>query len=73
MSTLEGKVALVAGATRGAGRGIAIDNFNEAMAKEIIGKVRSSKALILDLRGNPGGYVKTLEVFMGHFFEQDVK
>ncbi len=48
-------------------------SFDEAMAKEIIGKVRSSKALILDLRGNPGGYVKTLEVFMGHFFDQDVK
>ena len=48
-------------------------SFDEATAKEIIGKVRSSKALILDLRGNPGGYVKTLEVFMGHFFEQDTK
>jgi carboxyl-terminal processing protease len=48
-------------------------SFDEATAKEIISKVRNSKALILDLRGNPGGYVKTLEVFMGHFFEQDVK
>ena len=48
-------------------------SFDEATAKEIIGKVRSSKALILDLRGNPGGYVKTLEAFMGHFFDKDVK
>jgi C-terminal processing protease CtpA/Prc len=38
-----------------------------------IGKFRNRKALILDLRGNPGGYVDTLERFAGYFFPQDVK
>jgi carboxyl-terminal processing protease len=38
-----------------------------------IGKFRNRKALILDLRGNPGGYVSTLERFAGYFFTGDVK
>jgi carboxyl-terminal processing protease len=38
-----------------------------------IGKFRNRKALILDLRGNPGGYVDTLERFAGYFFTRDVK
>ncbi len=31
------------------------------------------KTLILDLRGNPGGYIETLKQVIGHLFEQDVK
>jgi len=38
-----------------------------------IGKFRNRKALILDLRGNPGGYVDTLERLAGYFFTRDVK
>ncbi|MDQ2856186.1 MAG: S41 family peptidase [Acidobacteriota bacterium] len=38
-----------------------------------IGKFRNRKALILDLRGNPGGYVTTLERLAGYFFAGDVK
>ena len=38
-----------------------------------IGKFRNRKALILDLRGNEGGYVDTLERLAGHFFDHDVK
>jgi len=38
-----------------------------------IGKFRNRKALILDLRGNPGGKVDTLERFAGYFFGRDVK
>lgn len=36
-------------------------------------KARKREALILDLRGNPGGYVKTLEWFAGYFFEKEIK
>jgi carboxyl-terminal processing protease len=34
---------------------------------------RGHKALILDLRGNHGGYVKILNRLLGYFFETDVK
>ena len=36
-------------------------------------KARSRDALILDLRGNSGGYVTTLKRLVGHFFESDTK
>ena len=36
-------------------------------------KFRNHKALILDLRGNGGGYELTLQRLLGFFFEQDVK
>jgi len=39
----------------------------------MMGKARKREALILDLRGNPGGYVKTLEWFAGYFFDKEVK
>jgi carboxyl-terminal processing protease len=39
----------------------------------MMGKARKREALILDLRGNPGGYVKTLEWFMGYFFDKEIK
>lgn len=35
--------------------------------------VGSRSALILDLRGNPGGYIKTLERLSGNFFDHDLK
>ncbi len=37
------------------------------------GKIRKGKALIVDLRGNPGGAVDTLKYFIGMFFDHDVK
>jgi carboxyl-terminal processing protease len=37
------------------------------------GKIRKGKALIVDLRGNPGGAVDTLKNFTGMFFDHDVK
>ncbi len=37
------------------------------------GKIRKHKALIVDLRGNPGGSVDTLNYFTGMFFDHDVK
>lgn len=37
------------------------------------GKIGNSSSLILDLRGNGGGYVKTLERLAGYFFDKDLK
>ena len=39
----------------------------------LMGKARKHRALILDLRGNPGGYEETLKWFVGHLFEKDIK
>ena len=36
-------------------------------------KVMKHKNLILDLRGNSGGYIETLKMMLGHFFDHDVK
>ena len=36
-------------------------------------KVRKHKALVLDLRGNPGGAVDTLKNVLGNVFDHDVK
>lgn len=39
----------------------------------LMAKAKGKHTLILDLRGNPGGYVDTLEKLAGHFFEKDLK
>ena len=39
----------------------------------LIEKANGKHTLILDLRGNPGGYVVTLEKLAGYFFEKDTK
>ena len=39
----------------------------------MFGIVRKHKTLILDLRGNPGGAVSTLERMVGNVFDHDVK
>ena len=36
-------------------------------------RVKGKRNVILDLRGNGGGYVKTLEQLAGHFFDKDMK
>lgn len=38
-----------------------------------IGKVMKSKSLVIDLRGNSGGYTETLKAMLGHFFDHEVK
>lgn len=40
---------------------------------EMMGKARNFKTLIIDLRGNGGGYVKSLERLAGYFFDHEVK
>jgi C-terminal processing protease CtpA/Prc len=39
----------------------------------IFGEARKHKTLILDLRGNPGGAIVTLDRMLGHLFDHDVK
>ncbi len=40
---------------------------------ELMDKVKKHKALILDLRGNGGGAVSTLERMVGNLFDRDIK
>lgn len=47
--------------------------FSDTDIDSIIGKARKCKALIVDLRGNGGGSVETLQSFLGAMFENEVK
>ena len=44
------------------------EKVNEAMDR-----ARKHKALVVDLRGNPGGYLDTLLTLLGNFFDHDLK
>lgn len=46
---------------------------DEAEIGHVIGTARRRKALILDLRGCPGGNVETLKSLLGFLFEKEVK
>lgn len=46
--------------------------IDPADAISYIGIAKKSSSLILDLRGNGGGYVKTLEELTGYFFDKDI-
>lgn len=46
---------------------------SEGEIDHMIGLARKHKALIMDLRGNPGGYVEALDHLVGSFFDHDVK
>jgi carboxyl-terminal processing protease len=39
----------------------------------VIGKMRSHKGVVLDLRGNPGGFVDTVDRLLGGAFQHEVK
>jgi len=47
--------------------------FDPSEVGSRIGEAKGKQAFILDLRGNPGGYVVTLEKMAGYFFDKDVK
>lgn len=48
-------------------------DMDESQVASLMDKVKKHEMLILDLRGNGGGYVKTLEWLTGHFFDKDIK
>ena len=48
-------------------------DLEDAEVDSMLGKVRKHKSLILDLRGNGGGYVDTLQRLVGYFFDHDLK
>ena len=40
---------------------------------DIMNKARKYKTLVIDLRGNGGGYVETLSRLVSHFFDKEIK
>jgi carboxyl-terminal processing protease len=48
-------------------------DFSAGEISDIIGKARKHQALIMDLRGNPGGSVETLKRLVGGMFDRDIK
>ncbi len=49
------------------------DTYEESDVDAKMGRAKKGKALILDLRGNGGGYVVMLNRMLGYFFDHDVK
>jgi len=47
--------------------------FSALETDSIIGKMRKHKGVVLDLRGNPGGYSDTLARLLGGMFQNDLK
>jgi carboxyl-terminal processing protease len=47
--------------------------FDPVQVDSIMNRFDGTNGLVLDLRGNPGGYVKTLEELAGRFVEKDTK
>ncbi|HEY0321245.1 MAG TPA: S41 family peptidase [Pyrinomonadaceae bacterium] len=47
-------------------------NITEGKVDDLMKTVRKHKALILDLRGNGGGYVKTLARLVSYFFDKEI-
>ncbi|MDT7604916.1 MAG: hypothetical protein QOF61_2913 [Acidobacteriota bacterium] len=48
-------------------------NVTEEAVDKMMKKIAGHKALVLDLRRNPGGRVDALERFIGYFFDREVK
>jgi C-terminal processing protease CtpA/Prc len=48
-------------------------NLDDGEIIRTIRTVDKHKTLILDLRGNPGGYVDTLKMIVGSLFDKDIK
>jgi C-terminal processing protease CtpA/Prc len=48
-------------------------DFAPSEVEGMLGRARKHKAMVLDLRGNPGGSEETLKYLLGGMFENDVK
>ena len=48
-------------------------HFSDGEVADMINKARKHKALVLDLRGNPGGSVDTLKALLGEVLDHTVK
>jgi carboxyl-terminal processing protease len=47
--------------------------YDPDRANEMLDKIRGHESVVLDLRGNPGGYVEFLSRFLGGMFDHEVK
>lgn len=47
--------------------------FSALEVDNIVGKMRAHTGVVLDLRGNPGGYADTLDHLLGGLFQNDLK
>lgn len=48
-------------------------DFDPMQVDNLMDRMKNSRSIIIDLRGNGGGYVKTLERLAGFFFDKDIK
>lgn len=48
-------------------------SFSQSAVEDIIAKMRSHQGVVLDLRGNTGGYLLTLDYLLGGIFDDDLK
>ncbi len=48
-------------------------DLDERGVEDLMGKAKKRKALVLDLRGNPGGAESTLKNLLGYFVDAEVK
>lgn len=48
-------------------------DLDERGVDDLMGKAKKRKAILLDLRGNPGGIEDTLKYLLGYFVDADVK
>jgi C-terminal processing protease CtpA/Prc len=48
-------------------------NLSPTEVFDLLDKARKHDALILDLRGNPGGAIETLQYLLGGFFDKEIK
>lgn len=48
-------------------------DISDGAVDDMMKRIRSSKSLILDLRGNAGGKLSTEQRLVGHFFDREVK
>ncbi len=48
-------------------------DFDPSVSDSLIGRINDGTSIIMDLRGNGGGYVKSLEAIAGYFVDKDIQ